>query len=498
LTSRACADRIGTLRINPERQAPLPGELPLALQTAYADLVDRAAAAAFDEAFPEDGAFTPKTVNGRRYWYFQGSTAGDRKQQYAGPETPDLLARIARHRAERASLRERQTLVSLLVRSAHLPRPLPQNGEIVAALAAAGVFRLRGVLVGTVAYQTYPAMLGVRLPGSALQTADVDVAQFADVSARLGDSTPAMIDVLRRVDATFRPVPHIQRQRVWSYRTASDIRVEFLTPNKGRDTDDLKALPAPGTDARQFRFLDFLLADPEPAVLLHGAVIYVTVPAPQRYAVHKLIVSRRRRSGEAKQEKDLWQALALLDVLSRKRPIELRAAWHEAYARGKIWQQLLGEALGLIHPPDIRDRTLRTVGATRSTIPGLDLTFAAPAAGYDAERDAVVFFGHTSLTGQAGRESVRCAITREALEDHFQASGVDQPGRVRIFRENRTVIAQFARTKYLHWPIEEPGNVLIGTEDVAQLLHSPMQNQAGGVTPPKATTARRRRGTPPG
>jgi hypothetical protein len=49
-------------------------------------------------------------------------------------------------------------------------------------LARSGVFRLRSVLIGTVAYQVYPAMLGVRLLGALLQTSDVDVAQFTSVS----------------------------------------------------------------------------------------------------------------------------------------------------------------------------------------------------------------------------------------------------------------------------------------------------------------------------
>jgi hypothetical protein len=66
---------------------------------------------------------------------------------------------------------------------------------ILAALSKTGVFRLRAVLVGTVAYQTYSAMLDVKLaapsltklgqPTSALQTADVDIAQFKKISVAM-------------------------------------------------------------------------------------------------------------------------------------------------------------------------------------------------------------------------------------------------------------------------------------------------------------------------
>ena len=66
-------------------------DIPLMLQTVYADLLDRARANAFAEAFPDDGAFTVKTLRGRRYWYFQASKANGRGQSYVGPETPELL-----------------------------------------------------------------------------------------------------------------------------------------------------------------------------------------------------------------------------------------------------------------------------------------------------------------------------------------------------------------------------------------------------------------------
>ena len=173
---------------------------PLVVQTTYAELLERSAKAAFDDAFIEDGAFTSKNIKGRRYWYFQTGTGEKRKQRYVGPETPELLERIAHHRETRDDVRERRSLVSTLVRSFNLPRPNPEIGEIIEALAKAGVFRLRGVLVGTVAYQTYSAMLGVSLPAASLQTGDIDIAQFKDVSVAIGDSTPPVLETLKAVD----------------------------------------------------------------------------------------------------------------------------------------------------------------------------------------------------------------------------------------------------------------------------------------------------------
>jgi hypothetical protein len=338
----------------------------LVLQTTYAELLERCASAAFGVSLVPGGAFTHKTVNGRRYWYFQSTTDGVRTQRYVGPETADLLRQIAHHREVRDDERERRALVSTLIRSFGLSRPIPEIGAIIDALAKAGVFRLRGVLIGTVAYQTYSAMLGIKLPAASLQTGDVDIAQFKNVSVAVEDRIPPMIEVLKQADSTFHPVPTIHREQVTSYAARGGLRVDFLTPNEGRDTDKPQRLPALQTDAQALRFLDFLIREPEPAVLLYASGIYVNVPAPHRYAVHKLIVARRRPEGAAKRDKDMQQAEALLTVLAQRRPHELKTAWDEAYKRGKEWRKLLQEGASLLSRP-LREQLVNVVGR----IPGV-------------------------------------------------------------------------------------------------------------------------------
>src|SRR4029077_17862650 len=89
----------------------------LLMQTTYAELLDRCGATALNEAFPQDGTFVPKTINDKRYWYFQQSSAAGREQKYVGPETPELLEQIAQHKQIRDDERERRALVSTLVRT---------------------------------------------------------------------------------------------------------------------------------------------------------------------------------------------------------------------------------------------------------------------------------------------------------------------------------------------------------------------------------------------
>ncbi len=319
-------------------------DLPLMAQTAYAELLDLSGALAFETAFEEPGTFSAKTVKGSKYWYFRPSrpsSGADSPQRYVGPETAELLERIAQHRQTKRDQSAQRALVRSLVHSYGLPAPLPAVAQVVAGLARSGVFRLRGVLVGTIAYQTYAAMLGVRLRGALTQTSDVDVAQFLSVSIAVKDQTDSMEKVLQEIDPTFRKIPNLGRNAPTRYISSQKLRVDFLVPNQGADSDEPLYLPALKTAAEPLRFLDFLIYEPVKAVLLHGGGVAVTVPSPERFAVHKLILSRRRKSSEAKADKDLRQAAVLLQILLQKRPEDLKRVWDEAAQRGPSWRELL-------------------------------------------------------------------------------------------------------------------------------------------------------------
>ena len=341
---------------------PMPA---LLIQTQYAELLERVEAAAFEQAFPEPGNFLVKHVDARRYWYFQAPrVAGQpRPQRYVGPETAELLVRIEAHRRQLQDRKERRALVAALVRSGRMPQPLPRMGKVVEALARAGLFRLRAVLVGTMAYQCYPAMMGLRLKQAQLTTSDVDIAQFLSISVAVGDRIEDPLAVLRAVDPSFGPAPSLDdREPPHSYLAAGALKVEFLTPNRGADTDLSTYLPALQTQAQPLRFLDFLIYDATPAVLLHGDGVLVTVPRPERFAVHKLILAPRRRVAEAKSAKDLRQASELLAWLAEFRPHDLHEAWQEAGQRGPAWRELLATGFAQL-PAALQARVRKVIDA---------------------------------------------------------------------------------------------------------------------------------------
>ncbi len=325
-------------------------EIDLSYQTLFAELLQRCLDAEFDADFPETGSFKRVTVKGRAYWYFQHRTDGRAKQTYVGPVSDEEIdRRVASFKTIKDDFRRRRKLVATLVREAYLPQPERFTGDLIEAFWKAGLFRLRAVLVGTSAYQCYSGLLGIRLPLSQMQTGDVDFAQFHSISLSVEDSLPPILEVLSTVDATFHEIPHVSGE-TGTTRFVNDkgFKVEFLTPNTGSARHDGHPAPMPalgGAAAEPLRFLDFLITDPVRSVVLHKGGIPVRVPAPERYAMHKLIVAtrwRREGMGVEKRDKDAAQAGQLAAALTaRRRAFELAEVFVEAWNRGPAWREAL-------------------------------------------------------------------------------------------------------------------------------------------------------------
>lgn len=343
-----------------------------AYRTLFSELEQRCLDAEFDEAYPESGAFKVTTVKGRGYWYFVQRIDGKPRKRYVGPAAdPEIDRRVKAFKAIKDDYRARRRLVSTLVNEAGLPRPPdPLTGDLVEAFWKAGLFRLRCVIVGSVAFSCYPGLVGVRLPMAPMSTGDIDFAQFYSISISVGDSIPPVLDILRAVDPSFRDIPHQTDGRATTqFINDRRFKVEFLAPNASKDEYLGRPAPMPalgGASATTLRFLDFLIADPVRAVMLHKGGIPVRVPAPERYAVHKLIVATRRRvdGGDAtisKRDKDILQAGALIEVLTETRKaVDLADVWAEAWYRGPAWREALlgGRSLLAAEPRTRLDEAL--------------------------------------------------------------------------------------------------------------------------------------------
>ncbi len=293
------------------------------------------------------------------YWYYKQRQSDTHREVYVGPVTDKSITdRVQRFAEIKNDCKQRREMVRALV-AAGLRAPDATTGDLTEGLWKAGFFRLRGVLVGTVAYQCYSGLLGARLPQQSLMTHDLDAAQFYSISHAIGESIPPIDGLLRQVDPTFRALPdRTDPARVWRFRNKDGYLVEFLTPNRGSDEYDARPAEMPalgGASARTLRHLDFLIHRPTRSVMLHKAGIPVTVPTPWRYAIHKLMIAGERPE-EEKTEKDMVQAEQLtVACLDARRAYDLREAWDEARQRGPRWKEKLDRGVTALQP-DVRTR----------------------------------------------------------------------------------------------------------------------------------------------
>ncbi len=325
--------------------------LPLAIHTNVAELLDQLLASQIAD-FGDGASFLRRERKGRFYWYVRSrQAAGERPERYLGPETPELLETIERAKSVKGASDGRRLLVRAL-RAAGLHAPDDRTGRILNALAHAGVFRLRAAVVGTVAFQTYGAALGFILPSQAVRTGDLDIAQDFGISMAIDDGLDrSFLDVLRAADPAFTPVPKLDPRVSATYRTPDGYAVDVLTTSRHAGDEETSHLEALKTYATPLRFMDFLLRETVEAAVLHGDGVLVRVPTPARYAVHKLIISRKRSQANPKRRKDLEQAETLILALAQDDPFALRDAYAEARERGETWRTLLDEAVSLLPAP---------------------------------------------------------------------------------------------------------------------------------------------------
>jgi hypothetical protein len=316
--------------------------VPLTLQTLYADLVQQAHA-----GLPDLGSVYTQNQKGIEYLYANRTVGTTRRHRFIGrADDPQAQAKAEAIREGLKRAAERRNTVRIL-RSQGLPAPSADLGRVLDALADAGLFK-DAVLVGTAAYQCYSALVGVFLPAAALMTQDVDVATASlGISAEEGSET--MLAILKRADSTFSALPGLKPQAPPShFRNASGFVVDLLTPQRTRNDPNPVALKALAAGATPLQHLRWLMENPVPAVALHGPGVPIRVPAPARYAAHKLIVAQKRAaSGEAaKRQKDLAQAKALVEAILQTDPWAIRDAIEDARAQGEEgWARPIGRSL---------------------------------------------------------------------------------------------------------------------------------------------------------
>ena len=340
--------------------------LSIPIQTLYAELIDLLLAIGARRSIGHaPGAFVTKVLSSGTYYYFQYSEpGGPPRQVYIGKKSTALDALVRRYAAERELAKADAVSVETTcaaLRAGGASTTDARSARVLAALADAGVFTLGGVLVGTHAFVAIANLLGVRWDGGAARTEDVDIAAERVLEVAVPELRSDVPAALEGLQMGFLPVPGFSPDAAsTSFKVRGQaLRLDLVTPakNDGRST---KPVPIPRLNAAAapVRFLDYLLEDVQPAAILNGGGVLVTVPHPARFAIHKLLVAQDPPVAmQAKSRKDVVQAASVIEALEELRPGDVRAAATAARAKGKGWKAALERGATLLRGVDARAGT---------------------------------------------------------------------------------------------------------------------------------------------
>jgi hypothetical protein len=186
-------------------------------------------------------------------------------------------------------------------------------------------------------------------------SADFEGRPTAAPDDQAGAPVQSLGEILRWADSTFQALPGLDPKALPShFRARSGFLVDVLVPQRSRK--DTNPVPIPGLQAggTPLQHLAWLINDPSPTIALYGSGVFVRVPQPARYAVHKLILAQKRRSDTIKRRKDLAQARSLIEALSGSEPHAFEDAMDDARSQGaKGWSEPIDRSLqelGLVDP----------------------------------------------------------------------------------------------------------------------------------------------------
>jgi hypothetical protein len=202
----------------------------------------------------------------------------------------------------------------------------------LAALHNHGLFGAGAMLIGSHAYGVLLNRFGVRAASYA--TEDVDIARGGRLA--LAGEKRSLLEVLRDSGIEFVEVPQLDaRAPATSFRQKgrSTFQVDLLAPGRGEEIGSV-AVPELAAQAVSLPYLGYLLEESQlTAVLAREGSCPVRVPLPERFAVHKLIVSTLRSGRDAKILKDREQAAIFCAALAELHPGALESAVKQAPRR---------------------------------------------------------------------------------------------------------------------------------------------------------------------
>lgn len=103
------------------------------------------------------------------------------------------------------------------------------------------------------------------------------------------------------------------------YLWSADLKIEFITPEKGRGADNAINIKKLGLKAMPLRFVALLLNNP---IKIKEKGVNVLLPNPVNFCLHKFLIASRRRKID-KKVKDLQQAICTSVIVDSKKAYKL-------------------------------------------------------------------------------------------------------------------------------------------------------------------------------
>lgn len=342
--------------------APLYKPHHSALTALYGDLENFARGQAMALPGTPGGVLTRENAGGFKFYSHQYYDANGKKTEryLAGPVGDTAADAKAEELAGKiAELNEVLKNLRLLGREGFNLAD-SKTYATVASLHNQGIFEAGAMLVGSHAYGALLNQLGVRAAHYA--TKDVDIARGAKLAFR-EPLQKSFLEIIRESGIQFVEIPHLDRSNPASSfkeRGKSFFQVDLLVP---ADTNEMAtvAVPELRAHATALPYLNFLLGESQKSALLaREGCCTVTVPTPERFALHKLIVSQLRQRAE-KALKDISQACVLFAVLAERHPRALEDA--AGSVPKSAWKQLRKASLPALEQLQSHSRAIEAMNA---------------------------------------------------------------------------------------------------------------------------------------
>lgn len=191
--------------------------------------------------------------------------------------------------------------------------------QILKVFAANHLFDEGVALIGSWCFQLYQKHLGAK--SFPLRTQDID---FLIPNPFHGKEHADFIEQLEGLGFS-RDFKRNGSLYLWN----AELKIEFITPEKGRGVDSAIKIKKLGVNAIPLRFVSLLLDSP---ITVTEDGLKILIPNPANFCLHKLIIASRRRKID-KSLKDLQQAICTSVIV---RPEEMRKLFNSL---PKKWKQ---------------------------------------------------------------------------------------------------------------------------------------------------------------